>query len=483
MNSKILVLVVISIFAVRFLLMPGFIPTHDGEFHFVRFWQFEKMILAGDYFPIWAPDLNSGHGLPLFYYHYPMPNYFGVLFHQLGFSYTDAFKLTLASFYIVAVVFFYLWSRNLWAAIIFGWTPYWFVNLFVRGSIGEVMAMAGFVFVLWAIRGRRKILTALGVAFIILSHNIAAMLFIPIVFIYDWKSALKGILLSAYFWLPAVLGGAYVQGLSNINFADHFSEISQLLIPNWGSGFSQSGAPYDEMSQQIGLGPILVGLGALPQSFVLLLVAFMTTRSSLFIWKSFPLLPFVQYPWRLLIFVPFIAGALAGRMPGRFVIIIAVISVLVALPYTKPVVYEPRSDEYYLLRREFTDGTSSLGNSFSTRWTPWIREGASDKIEILEGSATFERTSLTPTKYNFTVDARTPVTLRVNTVYFPGWEATIGEEREELTPDDDGLMRIRLPSGESNVKVDLHSTWLRQTALVISLVSFIWLLRSGILKQ
>lgn len=480
-------LLTISLFAVRYLLAPGFIPTHDGEFHFVRFWQFEKMIRAGDYFPIWAPDLNSGYGLPLFYYHYPMPNYVGVLFHQLGFSYTDAFKLILASFYIVAVIFFYVWSQSLWGALLFGWTPYWFVNLFVRGSIGEVMASAGFAFVLWATGARRKVLIALGVAFIILSHNIAAMLFIPVVGVYAWRRSLRqvllGILIAAYFWLPAVTGGSYVQGLSNINFADHFSELSQLLIPGWGTGFSGPGTPYDEMSQQLGLGAVLIGFATIPQSYILILIAFMTTGSSLFIWKSFPFLQILQYPWRFLMYVPFIVGSLAKQMPKRFAAPVAAISVLVALPYTKPVVYESRNDEYYLSRREFTDGTASIGNSISTRWTPWKSERANQKIEIIEGSGSVHQRELKPTRYNFTVDAATPVTVRVNTVYFPGWQVSLNSHWSDLVPDEDGLMRISLLPGTHSAIVVLHNTRLRQFALGISLASFIWLIVSGILEN
>lgn len=483
MKTNIIILIAISIFAVRYLLFPGFIPTHDGEYHFVRFWQFEKMVAQGDLFPIWAPDLNSGYGLPLFYYHYPMPNYFGVLFHQLGYSYTDAFKLTLASFYVLAVIFFYLWSRSLWAALIFGWTPYWFVNLFVRGSIGEVMAMAGLAFVLWAIRARRNVLAAVGVAFIILSHNIAAMLFVPIVFLLNWRSALFGTLLSAYFWLPAVTGRAYVQGLSNVNFADHFSELAQLIIPSWGTGFSGPGASYNELSQQLGIGPILVGLGTMTQSFALILIAFMTTASSFFLWKSFPLLGFVQYPWRFLIFVPFVVGVLARRLPNRFAIIIAAISLSVALPYTKPVVYEPRDDNYYLSRREFTDGTSSLGNSMSTHWTSWKRERASQKIEIIEGSGSIDVREMAPTRYRFSVDAATSVIVRVNTVYFPGWETLVNNEQQELNPDPNGLMRIELPAGTSDILVELHNTRIRRIAVGLSLLSFIWLAGSAILKQ
>ncbi len=494
MNSRVIILVIICLFAVRYLLLPGFIPTHDGEFHFVRFWQFEKMLLSGDYFPVWAPDLNSGYGLPLFYYQYPMPNYFGVLFHTLGFSYTDSFKLTLASFYLSAVIFFYLWSKSLWASLLFGWTPYWFVNLFVRGSIGEVMASAGFAFVLWATGARRKVLIALGVAFIILSHNIAAMLFIPVLLVYGWhqrRAVFLGVLMSAYFWLPALTGGSYIVGLSNVNIFDHFSDISQLIIPSWGTGFSRPGAPYNELSQQLGLGTILIWLVAVVMmrrsiiTYALVLIAFMTTYSSQFIWKTFSYLHILQYPWRLLMFIPFIAGFLAAQIAARSRVlsIIVLISIALSLSYTKPVIYEPRSDQYYLSRREFTDGTSSLGNSMSTSWTPWKRERAGQKIEIIEGTGTIQLQSIEPTRYRFIADASSPAIIRVNTVYFPGWEMMVNNQWQSLEPDSEGLMQISVLPGKRLIHVELHNTPVRNIGLFISFVSFIWLITSGILDK
>ena len=182
-------------------------------------------------------------------------------------------------------------------------------------------------------------------------------------------------------------------------------------------------------------------------------------------------------------FVPFVVGTLAKRLPRRFAIAVAVISVLAALPYTKPTTYEPRDDNYYLSRREFTDGTSSLGNSMSTRWTPWKRSRANQKIEIIEGDGSIQRNELEPTKYGFTIDAQSPITVRLNTVYFPGWEARFDNQWQPLESDSDGLMRMWLPAGRTQIQVELHNSGLRQVALIISLVSFIWLLGSGILKK
>ena len=78
------ILISAVLFAVLPLFLPGFIPTHDGEYHLIRFYEFEKMLRAGHWVPRWAPGLNSGYGIPLFNFFYPFPNYIGALFHSLG---------------------------------------------------------------------------------------------------------------------------------------------------------------------------------------------------------------------------------------------------------------------------------------------------------------------------------------------------------------------------------------------------------------
>lgn len=64
------------------LFQDTFIPTHDGEYHIIRFAQFYESFMHGhSWFPRFAPDLNSGFGVPLFTFFYPLPNYLSLIFH------------------------------------------------------------------------------------------------------------------------------------------------------------------------------------------------------------------------------------------------------------------------------------------------------------------------------------------------------------------------------------------------------------------
>ncbi|HYK09059.1 MAG TPA: hypothetical protein VEW42_06190, partial [Candidatus Eisenbacteria bacterium] len=75
----------------------GLMPTHDGEYHLIRFYEFDKILREGILYPRWAPDLLYGYGIPLFTYIYPLPNYVASFLHLFGASFLDSVKLNMAA--------------------------------------------------------------------------------------------------------------------------------------------------------------------------------------------------------------------------------------------------------------------------------------------------------------------------------------------------------------------------------------------------
>lgn len=518
MRKGLFVIVVFSLVIIRWLFVPGFLPTHDGEYHLIRFYEFGRMLAAGHLFPRWAPGLNSDYGVPLFTFFYPLPNYIGSLFHLLGWSLTDVFRLTLGVGYLLAAVSSYIWLRcyvrgsaALAGALMGALVPYWFVDIFVRGSVGEVLAI-GFAFSAFAgIAWERRTWVALAVAGLVLSHNIIAIVFLPILLVYaliisrpmlGWM--VLGIGVSAYFWLPAMAEQQYVVGLNSVSFVDHFPELAQLLIPSWGTGFSGPSFALDEMSYQIGIVPMIVLL----ITIVSLLVGRMRSNHHLVgffllvwsgsiilmlpltipLWKALPFMANIQYPWRLLSIgipiVSFLSALLFARLDRPWIAFIAVAaSFLIVLPYTKPVLYAPRSDDYYLSRREFTDGTSSLGNSFATRWMPWQPNQPKERMEIVsgEGSVAIRREGAT----TFVGDARltTDAMVRVHIAYYPGWRATIDGKDTPVKPDSGGMITVPVPKGDHVIAVNFGETPFRLAADMLSILCLFWLFYSSILKK
>jgi len=47
--------------------------------------------------------------------------------------------------------------------------------------------------------------------------------------------------------------------------------------------------------------------------------------------------------------------------------VLIIMAVLLYLPYTRPVVYEPRDDSFYLSNPTWTEGTATTGNVFRAK--------------------------------------------------------------------------------------------------------------------
>lgn len=482
----------------------NYIPTHDGEYHIIRIVEFARMLRAGYMVPRWAPDMNSGYGIPIFNYHYPLPNYIGSLVRVFTRDGVYAFQMSMGLGYVLLATAAFLWLNSLFGfipaivgATVTAYVPYLFVDTYVRGSIGEVWATAFLLLCLYLVEKKHLILFALSYGLLILSHNIMAMLYTPFilgyVFIRDKKAAvwmLAGIGVSAFFWMPALLEAKYVVGLNTINFRQYFVEPFQLLIPSWGTGFAGTGSFGNTMSVQIGIAPLLVIIGAAWVNIrknqskgsllwyfiavVLLAIVFMfpvTTQ----LWELIKPLQFMQYPWRLLSLVIPVAGFSAAfwvsvMKDKRWGLVLAVLAVVLAATYAQPVRYAPRNEAYYESRPNFTDGTSSMGNSFSTVWTGWkdVRSGSYVTTQSGTMSGTL-RSEYLDHEVQLTMASLGDVT--VHTLYFPGWTAFVDGKIVSIHYQKDGVIHVTVPVGMHAVRIWFTDTPVRRIADYTSIVS------------
>jgi len=261
----------------------GLIPTHDGEYHLIRFYEFDKILREGILYPRWAPDLNYGYGIPLFTYIYPLPNYMASLFHLFGASFLDSVKLNMIAATLTGAIFFYLWTKRFWgemggfvSTLFYTFAPYHFVDIYVRGSIGEVWALGIFPAFLWSYttyidkkNPTHFVLSAVFLGFVIFSHNILGLMFFAFAISYMLLLVLQtkqkrfflltsilllllSLGLTSIFWIPALFETKFVTGLQVYNISKNFPDVFQLLFPSWGTGFFDSNLG-DEMSVQIGI--------------------------------------------------------------------------------------------------------------------------------------------------------------------------------------------------------------------------------------
>src|SRR3989344_2036537 len=176
---------------------------------------------------------------------------------------------------------------------------------------------------------KRLFITALMLSFLFSVHNIFSLLAVFMLLIYSiliknkyaLVSVAGGLLLSAYFLIPAIVELPFVHArdvATLTQYKDHFVCPWQLWYSPWGYGGSTTGCQLDGMSFMlgklhlimgfVGLGLLLFKIGTkrkvhnmtIPISIAVLLVGsiFMATKYSAPVWHMFEgMLSLFQFPW------------------------------------------------------------------------------------------------------------------------------------------------------------------------------------------
>jgi uncharacterized membrane protein len=265
--------------------------------HIADIYQMYRAIFSGQIPPRWGPDFLYAFGYPLFNFYYVGPFYLGAMFYMVSGSLRFSFEMIFVVSVVIGAVGIYLFLKqhfsrmaSLAAAILFTYTPYKAVQIYVRGAMGELLSISLMPWLLYFIEKyinekRRKwfICSVLISACIILSHNYFWVLIFGFCSMYlafvafarkraeILQNFLIEILLSlgitAYWWLPALTEQKLLNTTTPFPLIDHFPFIKQLLVPSWGYGASLWG-PGDGMSFQLGVVNILLVIA----SFVVFLL-------------------------------------------------------------------------------------------------------------------------------------------------------------------------------------------------------------------
>jgi len=193
-----LIFTVLLILPVLSFFHAGIPLTHDGGDHVARIANFYQNITEGNLIPRWAGNLNWGYGHPILEFLYPLSSYIASLLHLLGISLVSSTVLVFILGMTLSFVFMYLWlsrflskSAALFGAVLYTYAPYRFVEIYVRGDIGENLAFAFIPLVLYFIYKLYKentflnaILGGISLSLLILSHNAISLMFMPFIVVY-----------------------------------------------------------------------------------------------------------------------------------------------------------------------------------------------------------------------------------------------------------------------------------------------------------
>lgn len=490
----------------------------------------------------WTRELGYGYGYPLMNFYPPLPYFVGLIPRALGLSFIDTIKILFILSLVISAgfmaklcsLFFDRWGAVA-GALLYLYGPYHALNLYVRGDLNELWAMAFFPAVLWASYKlikkptlHRVLILSGSFAGIILSHVGMTLIMTPVMLIWislwlivknfkDIKrtalflafSGLFSVGLSAFFILPVL----YEQQLVHVNtltmgyfnFLAHFVDLNQLFLSRyWGYGASVYG-PLDEMGFQIGLLHWVVGLIALVGllswwkknrplffSFIFFFVlflasAFMAHWKATPIWLRIPKLDFLQFPWRFLALVlpavSFLAASVFTLIPNRFrPISVSLLLLLLLLLY----------GGYFQPEKWFYDRTDKI--QFSGKiWQKALTAGIFDylpiwskmppanppagDVEVTPGI--FATTNYKSSNYqSFEINNlnQSATSIKINTLYYPGWTVTVNSltaAANVTTGGDLGLIGLVVPPGRSNVTLRFTETPLRFFSDVLSAMSWL----------
>lgn len=512
MKIKYLVILTILLLpAVTSLLHLGYFGASD-DMHIGWLYEMHRTVMAGKLPPRFVPDLSFGFGYPLFNFVYPLPFYLGELFHLVSFSLVNSTKLVFIVSLIVSGWTMYLFTRqfssrrsSLLASLVYVYTPYRSTDIYVRGAIGEAFAFIFLPLILLALQKNRSLrwmaIGGLAAAGLVLSHNIAAYMFIPFVVLYAVINktnlkhllllALFSLLLSAYFWLPALKESSLLKYDTVFNYLDHFPTLKQLVVPYWGYGASVPG-PYDGMSFYMGtanlialiIAPFFFFKSRFKRLYVwvylsLAISVFMMNFRSTLIWEKIPLLPYFQFPWRFLTITTLISSTIVSQIniPRKFLPLFVVPILFIAASVFRPHDFLNRSDGYFL-NRYVPFPTAS--DDYRLTQEEYLRlpkatvHRPADTFPVVSSMYVSNFQAINSLDSAFVTASQAPLILSYNKYNFPGWQVRIDNRQVNIRSGNPyGQVIFTVPAGAHSVYVSYQETGLHLALDMISLTGFI----------
>lgn len=363
-----LILLLLFIFLARFFVINKLIIGHDIEVHGVRLANYYLALRQGQFPPQWAPNMNYGFGYPVFIYSYQLVYFLGSVF----FAVFNSVELALNAIYIIAILaavfgsyaLAYQKTENKFisflAVLIYVLSPYYLLNLYIRGSIAELFFLSILPIVWYFIDAKytkiNSILLTIFTFLLINSHHISLLVALPILvsyLIYQHFFSLNkkdfgiltfkllpimiAVLMSSFYWMPSLLEANLTEVTSGgyTKIDNNFLNIKDLIWKLWDC--QNHCYIWQQRPVPTFLGPssFLIVIFTLisyskwkngqmlekSSNFWLLVfcfTTFMMTPLSFLIWKNMPIIGMIEFPWLLLWVTTLSAFMIFTQIPKIF---------------------------------------------------------------------------------------------------------------------------------------------------------------------
>lgn len=218
-----------------------------------------------------------------------------------------------------------------------------------------------------------------------------------------------------------------------------------------------------------------------------ILVFFFMQRVSLPLWQNLPFMNYFQFPWRFLslmiLICSFLAASVFALVKSKIVVAgMIFLTFFLSISYAHPSYYMDRSDNYYVTRPNFIDGTNSIGNVFNTIWFKAKPVRINSKIDASTVKGKIISQKIGVNNYVFDLDLESDSRITINTAYFPGWQAFLDGKVSKVSITSTGLIELFVPKNVHMVRVSFGDTPVRQLSSIISLISLLGLITLFIRK-
>lgn len=511
MRSRILLIIILSLLPFIIIFTTPLLPhTSDGGVQLPRMAAYFKALTDG-HFPVrWAGDLNYGYGLPLFNFIYQFPFLITSLLIFLGFGLVSSFKIALAASFVFSGIFMYLFVRQ-WlgdekkamiVTLFYQFAPFRLVEILVRGALGGIFAYTFFPLVLYGIVTKSFAVTAIATALLVLSHNSLSLIFFGVSVVFslyfarDKKFALLslgyGLLLSAFFWLPALFEHKYTYGdlFMKDLYKMYFFPFQNFFIPNLTDA---ANLRIGEISVQLGLfhtiAMILTIIGLIKNKLdkkirSILIFGLVLTGVAMFfmlpvsglLWEKISFLRQFQFPWRFLAVTTF-STALMSLAWKKIPVIILVLMVASTLVYWYPRQGFDRVNEADFWN--FPLNTTYFGET-DVIWSAGpAKSYPASRVEFIEGMGIISDFQKKTQIHTFTVEASAPARLVDHTQYFPGWRVYVDNQKTPIEFQNQlyrGEITFAVPEGAHNIRVIFEESKIRFVANIVSLGAIVGLI-------
>ncbi|MFC1646646.1 6-pyruvoyl-tetrahydropterin synthase-related protein [Patescibacteria group bacterium] len=519
MNAKLFKIIVFAI--ILLYLYPfantGLPETHDSQIHVARIAAYQKAFLNLNFPPRWAGNLNFGYGSPLFIFYAPFPGYLGATLSILGFSFENSFKILLIIAFILKSISFFIWLRpnycrriSVIGSILYSVIPYHFLNIYVRGDIGELYGFVFIPLIFWSIDNiiikqniKFAYLGAIFFALLILSHSGLSLIFTPVFLLYfiikifDFQQIkyftamiVLGLLLSCFFWFPAIYEQKYTH--SDMFNADmyqrHFTPTEKIIHSEWNFG-SEINSP-GGLSPEIGLIFFIFSIIAITNNIrrknkkmlfwtiIFFSGIYMSTKYSLVLWQNIWLLKKLQFPWRFMGLASFASCVFAIHILSKIKNnkhsqLLLLVFILTGFLYTKTNGFFHNTDKFY---KNFPFSTYYQGEA-TTVWSAGDPSDYPDsQVEIISGSGNISNYSKTNSVHVMNVVAENNLSILENTLYYPGWKAYVSNIQTPIQfqdPSHKGFITFNVPKGKHQIVVKFTETKIRTITNIISFLTWL----------